>query len=73
MLLQHKNAVIYGAGGSLGRAVAEALAQAGARVFVTGHRLASVQQTADSGSTELPRISFIKKAALPAAFRISQS
>lgn len=48
MLLQHKNAIIYGAGGSLGRAVAEALAQAGARVFVTGHRLASVQQTADS-------------------------
>ncbi|NML36798.1 SDR family oxidoreductase [Chitinophaga sp. G-6-1-13] len=47
MLLQHKNAIVYGAGGSLGSAVAEALAQAGARVLLTGHRLASVQQTAD--------------------------
>ncbi|MGN7820030.1 SDR family NAD(P)-dependent oxidoreductase [Chitinophaga sp. 22536] len=48
MLLQHRNAIVYGAGGSLGSAVAEALAQAGARVFLTGHRMASVQQTADS-------------------------
>lgn len=47
MLLRNKNAVIYGAGGSLGGAVAAALAQAGTRVFLTGHRLASVQQTAD--------------------------
>ncbi|SKA06116.1 hypothetical protein SAMN04488128_102535 [Chitinophaga eiseniae] len=45
MLLRNKNAVIYGAGGSLGGAVAAA--QADARVFLTGHRLASVQQTAD--------------------------
>jgi 3-oxoacyl-[acyl-carrier protein] reductase len=48
MLLQTKNAVIYGAGGSLGGAVARAFAAAGARVFLTGHRLASVQQTADA-------------------------
>jgi Dehydrogenases with different specificities (related to short-chain alcohol dehydrogenases) len=48
MLLQNKNAIIYGAGGSLGGAVAKAMAAAGARVFCTGHRLASVQQTADA-------------------------
>lgn len=45
MLLQNKNAVIYGAGGSLGGAVAVAMAAAGARIFLTGHRLASVQKT----------------------------
>jgi 3-oxoacyl-[acyl-carrier protein] reductase len=47
MLLQNKNAVIYGAGGSLGGAVAKAFAAAGAKVFLTGHRLPSVQKTAD--------------------------
>lgn len=43
MLLEHKNAVIYGAGGSLGGAVAAALAGEGARVFLTGRRLAPLQ------------------------------
>jgi NAD(P)-dependent dehydrogenase (short-subunit alcohol dehydrogenase family) len=47
MILQNKNAVIYGAGGSLGGAVARAFAKAGARVFLTGHRLASIQKVAD--------------------------
>ena len=47
MLLQNKNAVVYGAGGSLGGAVAKALAGAGARVFLTGHRRPSVQKIAD--------------------------
>jgi 3-oxoacyl-[acyl-carrier protein] reductase len=47
MLLQRKNAIVYGAGGSLGGAVAKALAGAGARVFLTGHRLPSVQKTAN--------------------------
>ena len=46
-MLQNKNAVIYGAGGSLGGAVAKALAGAGARVFLTGRNLASVQKVAD--------------------------
>lgn len=39
MLLEDANAIVYGAGGSLGGAVARALASEGARVFVTGHRL----------------------------------
>ena len=47
MLLQHKTAVVYGAGGSLGGAVAKALAGAGAKVFLTGHRLPSVQKIAN--------------------------
>lgn len=46
-MLQNKNAVIYGAGGSLGGAVAKAFAAAGARVFLTGRNLASVQKIAD--------------------------
>jgi 3-oxoacyl-[acyl-carrier protein] reductase len=47
MILKNKNAVIYGAGGSLGGAVAKALAAAGAKVFLTGYRLGSVQKIAD--------------------------
>lgn len=47
MMLQNKNAVIYGAGGSLGGAVARSFARAGARVFLTGHRLPSIQKVAD--------------------------
>ncbi len=47
MILQGKNAIIYGAGGSLGGAVAKALAAAGAHVFLTGHHLPGVNITAD--------------------------
>jgi NAD(P)-dependent dehydrogenase (short-subunit alcohol dehydrogenase family) len=36
MLLEDKNAVIYGAGGSIGGAVARAFAREGARVFLVG-------------------------------------
>jgi 3-oxoacyl-[acyl-carrier protein] reductase len=46
-MLQNKNAIIYGAGGSLGGAVAKALAGSGARLFLTGHQLSSVQKLAD--------------------------
>jgi len=42
MLLEKKNAVIYGAGGAIGGAVARAFAREGARVFLTGRRLDSV-------------------------------
>lgn len=47
MILQNKNAVIYGAGGSIGGAVAKAFADAGAKVFLTGHNLGPVQKLAD--------------------------
>jgi NADP-dependent 3-hydroxy acid dehydrogenase YdfG len=36
MLLEDKNAVIYGAGGSIGGAVARTFAREGARVFLAG-------------------------------------
>jgi NAD(P)-dependent dehydrogenase (short-subunit alcohol dehydrogenase family) len=47
MILQNKNAVVYGAGGSLGGAVAKALAGSGARLFLTGRNISSVQKIAD--------------------------
>lgn len=47
MLLQEKKAIIYGAGGSLGGAVASAFATVGAHVFLTGHNIESVRKTAD--------------------------
>ena len=45
-MLQNKNAVIYGAAGSLGGAVAKALAGAGAQVFLTGRNTESIQKIA---------------------------
>src|SRR5216683_2097150 len=46
MLLTNKNAVIYGAGGAIGGAIARAFAREGAKVFLTGRRLASVDAVA---------------------------
>ena len=43
MLLKDKVAVIYGAGGAIGGAVARAFAAEGARLFLTGPRLASIE------------------------------
>ena len=37
MLLEGKNAVVYGGGGAIGGAVARAFAREGARVFLAGH------------------------------------
>src|SRR5262245_4354322 len=46
MMLKSKVAVIYGAGGGIGSAVARAFAREGARVFLTGRRGASVEAVA---------------------------
>jgi 3-oxoacyl-[acyl-carrier protein] reductase len=46
-MLQNKNAIIYGAGGSIGGALAKALADQGAKVFLTGRNLDSVKKIAD--------------------------
>jgi NAD(P)-dependent dehydrogenase (short-subunit alcohol dehydrogenase family) len=46
MLLQDKVAVIYGAGGSIGRAVALAFAREGATLFLTGRHAANVEAVA---------------------------
>lgn len=47
MLLEDKNAVIYGAGGKVGGAVALAFAREGARVFLAGRTLAKVEAVAE--------------------------
>jgi NAD(P)-dependent dehydrogenase (short-subunit alcohol dehydrogenase family) len=47
MLLQNKNAVIYGAGGAIGGAVARAFAREGADVFLTGRRRGPVDAVAE--------------------------
>jgi 3-oxoacyl-[acyl-carrier protein] reductase len=47
MLLEDKNAVIYGAGGSIGGAVARAFGREGARVFLAGRTLAKLDAVAE--------------------------
>jgi len=47
MLLRDKVAVVYGAGGAIGGAVARALAQEGGGLFLTGRLLARVEAVAD--------------------------
>jgi 3-oxoacyl-[acyl-carrier protein] reductase len=47
MLLENKNAVIYGGAGSIGGAVARAFAREGARVFLAGRTLATLDAVAD--------------------------
>jgi len=46
MLLQNKHAVIYGAGGAIGGAVARAFAREGARVFLVGRTQAPLEALA---------------------------
>ena len=46
MLLERKNAVVYGGAGPVGRAVAGAFAREGARVFLAGRTLAALDEVA---------------------------
>ncbi|MET0910709.1 MAG: SDR family oxidoreductase [Ilumatobacteraceae bacterium] len=48
MLLEHKNAVVYGAGGPIGGAVARAFAREGARVHLVGRTLDKLEAVAAS-------------------------
>lgn len=48
MLLQNKNAVIYGGAGSIGATVARAFASAGARVHLAGRTRATLDEVAAS-------------------------
>ncbi|MDO0939008.1 SDR family oxidoreductase [Streptomyces sp. DG2A-72] len=47
MLLERKNAIVYGAGGAVGSAVAQAFAAEGARVFLTGRTSGALEVIAD--------------------------
>lgn len=46
MLLENKNAIIYGGGGGIGGGVARAFAEAGARVHLAGRTLGPLEQVA---------------------------
>lgn len=46
MLLETKNAIVYGGGGAMGGAAARALASEGARVFLAGRTLAKLEAVA---------------------------
>src|SRR6266511_5551590 len=52
MLLESKNAIIYGAGGPIGGAVARAFAREGARVFLAGRTKAKLDKVADEIRTK---------------------
>ncbi|HEV8286907.1 MAG TPA: SDR family oxidoreductase [Chitinophagaceae bacterium] len=47
MLLQNKNAVFFAAGGSVGGAIARAMAKAGSTVYLSNHHIEPVQKLAD--------------------------
>lgn len=68
-MLQNKNAIIYGAGGSLGGAIAKALASSGAKVFLTGRTITSVQKLADEirasgGSADVAQVDALDEKAI---------
>jgi NADP-dependent 3-hydroxy acid dehydrogenase YdfG len=46
-MLRNKNAIIYGAAGSLGSTIAKAISRSGANVFLAGRHLPSVKAVAD--------------------------
>lgn len=69
MMLNDKVAVIYGAAGAIGAAVAHAFAQQGARVYLTGRQLASVEAVAGAiraagGSAEAAEVDALDEQAI---------
>jgi 3-oxoacyl-[acyl-carrier protein] reductase len=69
MLLHDKVAVIYGAGGAIGGAVARAFAEEGARVFLSGRTLGPVQAVAQEiaaagGSAEAAQVDALDEEAV---------
>jgi NAD(P)-dependent dehydrogenase (short-subunit alcohol dehydrogenase family) len=65
MLLKDKVAVIYGAGGAIGGAVAHAFASEGARMYLTGRRLAPVEALA-AGIGEAAEVDALDEQAIDA-------
>jgi NAD(P)-dependent dehydrogenase (short-subunit alcohol dehydrogenase family) len=69
MMLDDKVAVIYGAGGGVGGAVARAFARAGAKLFLTGPRVAAVgavarDVNASGGSAEAAEVDALDERAV---------
>ena len=74
MLLENKVAVVYGAGGAIGGAVARAFAAEGARVHLTGRSLESVTAvaediTAEGGRAEAAEVDGLDEAAIDGHLR----
>jgi NAD(P)-dependent dehydrogenase (short-subunit alcohol dehydrogenase family) len=74
MMLKDKVAVIYGAGGEIGAAVARAFAREGARLFLTGRRLATVEAAAKEivaagGSAEAAEVDALDEHAVESHLR----
>ncbi|WP_219414088.1 SDR family NAD(P)-dependent oxidoreductase [Pseudonocardia nigra] len=71
MLLEGRNAVVYGGGGSIGGAVARAFAREGATVFLAGRTLATLEAVAADiraagGSAETAQVDALDEAAVDA-------
>ncbi len=71
MLLESKNAIVYGAAGAIGGAVARAFARYGARVFLAGRTLATLEEVAaeigaHGGTAEVAQVDAMDKAAVDA-------
>ena len=69
MMLKNKVAVVYGAGGAIGSAVARAFARQGAKVFLTGRRRAPVEAVIDDivsagGSAEAAEVDALNELAV---------
>ena len=69
MLLENKNAVIYGAAGAVGSAVAKAFAREGARLFLTGRDLGALDAlakeiTAAGGAVETAEVDALDEKAV---------
>lgn len=74
MMLRDKVAVIYGAGGAIGGAVARSFAGEGAKVFLTGPRPTSVEAvardiTSSGGSAEAAQVDALDEEAVAAHLR----
>jgi 3-oxoacyl-[acyl-carrier protein] reductase len=71
VLLESKNAIVYGAAGAIGGAVARAFARDGARVFLAGRTLATLEEVAadigaHGGTAEVAQVDAMDKAAVDA-------
>jgi 3-oxoacyl-[acyl-carrier protein] reductase len=71
VLLENKDAVIYGGGGSIGGAVAQAFAREGARVYLAGRTKAKLDAVADAiraagGQAETAEVDALDEASVDA-------
>ena len=69
MLLDHKTAIVYGAGGAIGSAVARAYAREGAEVHLAGRTRAALEEVAqhirhDGGTAHIAQVDVLERAAV---------